>query len=424
MAMSSLRASALRLARGTALSQIVVVVATPILTRSYSPGDFGQLALFVSLYTIFVGISTLKFEMSILLPKEDKKAELLTLLAASISLTTCIAMLLFMAIGRVIFGQPAWVFFLLPFAIIAGAILSLGQQWCSREKAFSDIGTSLLASSGFNVILAMVFYYVGVKHGLVLGFSLGLAAAATYVMIRRSVVALEIKVAAKDLRLPALAALFKEYRNLPAHVLPNTLLISLAYTSLPLIMARFFDTGTIGLYSIANRFLVLPSILIGGAVSDVFRAEFVSRLHGNADYRGLFNKVLGLLFVCVVPMFGLMWLFSPLAFDIVFGTKFSGAGEFARYLCIGVAGNLFVQVFSYIFIALERTRTSLMLQLLISVVPLLGFIVGAIWYDIRVALLTMSTLTFCASFLFIYAAYRAVRLHRPLSDAGPAVLSV
>lgn len=424
MAMSSLRASALRLARGTALSQLVVVVATPVLTRNYSPGDFGQLAMFVSSYTILVGISTLKFELSILLPKVARKAELLTLLAASISSAACIVILVSMTVGRVAFGQPTREFLLLPFAIFSGALLSLGQQWCSRKKAFSDIGTSLLVSAGFNVSLAIILCYTKIAHGLIISFSFGLAMAAAYVMIKRRTVIIGIKEAASGFRLPAMATLFREYRNLPVHVLPNTLLVSLAYTSLPLIMAHFFDAGTIGLYSVANRFLVLPSILIGGAISDVFRAEFVSRLHGNADYRGLFNKVLGLIFVCVVPVFGLMWLFSPLAFNMVFGTKFAGAGEFARYLCIGVVGNLFVQIFSYIFIALEKTRTSLILQLLISIGPLLGFIVGAAWYDIRVALLAMSAITFCASCLFIYVAYRSVRLHKPLPDAGHVALPI
>lgn len=409
---SSLRVGALKLARGTVLSQAVIVAATPLLTRAFSPQDFGTLAYFSSLYAILVGVSTLKLELSILLPKQVQKSEALTLLTIALSGSLCLLLLLGLILANFLVARVAWVFFFLPFALFAGAALSLGQQWSSREKEFSNIGTSLLVNSIVNVSFCGLFYLAGMAEGgLVISYVLGLAAGSVYIGIRRRRVVSGVAAARREFKGSSALKLFGEYRNFPLHVLPNTILVSLTYTALPILMSRFFDTGAIGLYSVANRFLVLPSILVGAAVGDVFRSEFVSRLHCNADFLGLFRKTLIALTLFATPVFLGVWLCAPVLFHIVFGQKFVFAGELARYLCLGVAGNFFVQIFTYVFIALGKTREGLFLQILLSIGPLLGFCIGAIQHDIRLAFLYMSLVSFCASALFIFVAYRLATRH-------------
>ena len=58
-----------RIATGAIASQAIVIGATPLLTRLYEPEDFGALAVFTALYAIVAGVFTLKYELSIILPR-------------------------------------------------------------------------------------------------------------------------------------------------------------------------------------------------------------------------------------------------------------------------------------------------------------------------------------------------------------------
>ena len=59
---------------GAGLSQLIPFVFSPILTRLYTPEDFGRLAIYMACCSIFSIVSTGLYEMSIMLPKADKKA--------------------------------------------------------------------------------------------------------------------------------------------------------------------------------------------------------------------------------------------------------------------------------------------------------------------------------------------------------------
>ena len=61
----------LTLMSGVFLSQIVLLFGSMILTRIFSPKDFGLVAFYISIVNILVVISTLRYEHSIILPKKD-----------------------------------------------------------------------------------------------------------------------------------------------------------------------------------------------------------------------------------------------------------------------------------------------------------------------------------------------------------------
>jgi len=56
---------------GTAGAQILLVLAAPLLTRLYTPEDFGLLAVYASLLALIGVISSLRYELAIPLPEDD-----------------------------------------------------------------------------------------------------------------------------------------------------------------------------------------------------------------------------------------------------------------------------------------------------------------------------------------------------------------
>ncbi|MBZ0251999.1 MAG: oligosaccharide flippase family protein, partial [Candidatus Methylomirabilis sp.] len=75
----------------TALSQGLVVLASPALTRLYEPADFGALAVFVSLISALVVVGTGRYELATPLPDSDEEAAQVLALALGFAGATALA---------------------------------------------------------------------------------------------------------------------------------------------------------------------------------------------------------------------------------------------------------------------------------------------------------------------------------------------
>jgi O-antigen/teichoic acid export membrane protein len=64
----------LTLMTGTTIAQSIPVAITPILTRLYTPEDFGLLAVFVALTAILGSIANGRYELAIMHPEKDEES--------------------------------------------------------------------------------------------------------------------------------------------------------------------------------------------------------------------------------------------------------------------------------------------------------------------------------------------------------------
>ena len=86
---------------GTAGAQLLTVLAAPILTRLYSPEDFGLLAVYASLLGLIGVVASLRYELAIPLPESDEEAAHVMVL----SLLILLGMTVLTAIVMTIFGS-------------------------------------------------------------------------------------------------------------------------------------------------------------------------------------------------------------------------------------------------------------------------------------------------------------------------------
>jgi O-antigen/teichoic acid export membrane protein len=82
----------LTLMSGTTVSQALPILVSPILTRLYSSGDFGGLALFQSLLAVASAFACLRYEMTIVLCRNDK--EIVNMVAVSVAASVMTSSLL------------------------------------------------------------------------------------------------------------------------------------------------------------------------------------------------------------------------------------------------------------------------------------------------------------------------------------------
>lgn len=86
----------LKLMTGATIAQAIPVAISPILTRLYTPEDFGVLTIFIALTAIFGSIVNARYELAIVLP--EKEEDSINLVALSILIAIFISSLLLVAI--------------------------------------------------------------------------------------------------------------------------------------------------------------------------------------------------------------------------------------------------------------------------------------------------------------------------------------
>ena len=83
---------------GTAVSMGISLLSSPILSRLYTPEEFGVLTTFTSVYSVLLIAATCRYELAILLPKEEEEALSVTLLGAGFSVVFSLALALVLTV--------------------------------------------------------------------------------------------------------------------------------------------------------------------------------------------------------------------------------------------------------------------------------------------------------------------------------------
>ena len=76
----------LTLMTGTTIAQAIPIAISPILTRLYTPEDFGVFALYIGIVAILSVFATGKYELAIMMPKDNQEAFSILLLSICISM--------------------------------------------------------------------------------------------------------------------------------------------------------------------------------------------------------------------------------------------------------------------------------------------------------------------------------------------------
>jgi O-antigen/teichoic acid export membrane protein len=351
--------SVLTLTSGTVVAQLIAVLASPVITRLFTPADMGMLASFLAITTIIGIISTGNYESAIVLPEDDLEANALVYLAGIISiffglLFTIVFVVFNNQLVRILNLQnipSIWLYGVGIFVVLAGfdAILN---RLVIRRKHFKISATTTVAQQiGTN----------GAKiYSGVIGFGInGLFLATVFGFLIREI---RLFFTERDFlfrkeKIPNIqriknAAL--RYKKFPLISVWSSLL-NVASIQVPIIIfTGLFSAEIVGYYSLGHRILSLPMALIGQSVGNVF-LERAARVRGNEEELkritlSIYEK---LLFIGAIGM-SFITFYGHLIFPFVFGKAWVEAGMYAQWISIWIIFQLSVSPISTIFSLLER----------------------------------------------------------------------
>jgi len=344
---------------GTASAQAVTVLSSPILSRLYTPSQFGLLMLFLAVISITATAVTLRYETTILLPKEDEEeSRALVYLAFGLAsmiggVLAAISWLLPDSIRGLLglAGLKQW----MTVAVIASigtAVITVVVGWFNRRKEYKKIAATRVMQSTAAALAGIILGIAGCANGLLYAQLIAVSAALFFIMLS----------AYKDMRprlsFSAITAVAVKHYRAPAFLLP-TALLDVFTMQLPVILiTAWFTSEAAGQFSMAWRILALPMSLIGGAIGQVFFQRFSQAWPDViAAKKLLFGTWKVLAIVGLLPTITIM-LFGEQLFGWIFGEPWRQAGRMAVIIAPMIFLMLISSPTSSTFIVLNLQKYS------------------------------------------------------------------
>jgi|GEM_PF-1677138 lipopolysaccharide exporter len=257
----------LALFSGTVLAQVFNLASYPLLTRLYSPADFGLFGTFIAASAIPGAIACGRFELAITTaPDEGKRATLWLCFSVALIMSifsTSLVALWWWHASLPSLGWLAPMFFL---AVLLTGVTNASTMFLMRHENFRFASVGVVVRTATTVLLQLGLALLWRSPlGLIVGFCLGLTAQALmglFISGRTYGIGRPIK---DDMR-----AMFRRFRTQVSVDLPGTLLAALSFNLIPFFMQYLYGIKAVGHFSVGQRIAVLPLQLFNDSLSQVF----------------------------------------------------------------------------------------------------------------------------------------------------------
>jgi len=385
----------LTLMTGTTMAQAIPIAISPILTRIYTPEDFGVFAFYMAIATIVAVIATGRYELAIMLPKKDNDAinivVLSILISFFISLILFLIILIFNAEITSLLNSPKisnWLYFI-PFTVYITGIYQSFNYWSNRKKQYKRLAISRVVQSGVTSSNNISMGFVGLgSSGLILGQLLGQGIATT---ILGKLIWNEDKNRLKQIKKIKIIALAKKYIKFPKFlILAHGMNIASGQAPV-ILLASLFSTGISGYYMLIQRVIGLPMSVIASSISDVFRQQASYDYTRIGNCKKVYLSTLKKLFFLALFPFITFYFVAPELFAFVFSEKWRIAGEYAQILTPMFFFQFISSPLGNMALVAQKQELDLYWQIFLFVLISLSFYIGGyILEDITLTLMLFS----------------------------------
>lgn len=398
------------LAGGAALARVIPILVSPVLTRIYTPADFGMFAVFMALVSSFVPAACGKYEVAIVLPESPTDA--MRLLGISFLVTITVSLLIQLGL---FFGKDellrllnaehlgGWIY-LTPLVLLCTGLMTAMTYFANRHGDYRSMANARIVNSIIVAVVSIVFGVLSVGYwGLLLGSLLGLLSATLYLLY------LYRKQFSKDLLIwdRNKAQLMKQYSDYPLYNASTGLLNGVTAAMPVFFLSHFFPGSIVGYFSFVLRVVNLPLSLISKAVSEVNLKKIVDLVNTKEDLKPYLLKLtLGLAAIVLMPTIILM-IFSPSIFSFCFGEEWREAGIYMKILIPAIAVRFVISTVSTTLDATQNNSLGAIWKVTSFVVTFVVFMLFAPRRDaitLFKAVVLMDIALYLFYFLFIWRA--------------------
>ncbi|GAA0751384.1 oligosaccharide flippase family protein [Ideonella azotifigens] len=361
-----LRAS-LTLLAGGALAQALPLLLGPLLTRLFTPAQFGQYHLFAAVATNLGVVACARYEFALPLARSDDEAQALRVLSLRILLGVALASALG-ALGWAALGGGAWVAWL-PLAVAAAGVVSLATLWATREQRFSALAAARVLQYGGAALAQVAAGWAGAGVAGLIAAPIAATLLAT--------VWLRLPLSGSA---PGLGAVARQHRVFPLLNTPHAFTGALQDTLGVALIAASLGPAAAGFWGLGLRYLKAPATLVGSAVSQALYPKLAQAgTRPTRAARAALRRVMLVLAALALPLVALLWALAPWGFAWLFGAEWREAGELARALAVYIGLHFVSAPLAVVTMAWQAQAWALKLALVGQVAFVAALAAGLHW---------------------------------------------
>lgn len=322
---------------GKAASQIISVLAVPIVARLFNPDDFGVMAIYLSIVIILSGVGPLRYFRAGLIEKDDRNAHYLYLISFISLIITCILVIGLISIF-LRFDVPipyydtlgSWIWLVPAGMLIVGSsqILSTANI---RLRQFKSVAAADITNASVTALVRILIGQAGSSvWGLMTGYFAGMLSQAIILLKKLGFPAQidgYVPPDKKDLRRLAV-----KYRDFPLYNMPTSLMTNLSQNLPVLMLGLIYAPEVVGFYAMADRLVRRPLGVMNKPLQDVFMVKGAQIVNENQSLLRPFMKVTFGLFLLGVMPFTLLMIYGEQLLGFILGGKWSSAGIYVEIL--------------------------------------------------------------------------------------------
>ena len=396
---------------GTIFAQAIPIAISPILSRLYSPEDFGVWALYISFVSFLSVLSTGRYQFAIMLPKNDDDAVNILGLSFSILLIFCVLLELLIVLLFDVFQQfeaikkiEFWIYFL-PISIFLVSSISILNTWNTRKKKFKNIvfskvgqtTTTSIVNVGVGIskneiklenlpaflvdspknIESVKASKLGVKGligGTIIGQLIGLLVL-SYNFFKYSFESV------KKIDKSKFKWSVRKYKDFPTINAFHALIDNIQSSGVSLMVVYFFNAHVLGLYSYAYRMIQSPLGMITSSYSQVFFQRSAELYANGEKVFPLFKKTLKIFILIGLPVFLVLGIFAQDIFAFVFGEEWRESGLYVQILAPWFFMNFLLSPMGQIPIILNKQKEVFMYSVIGNLMILMSIAVGGFFFN-------------------------------------------
>ena len=387
------------LVSGNVWAQAIAFVSYLVLSRLFSPEDFGLYNIFYSYIEVLVIVSTCKYELAIVLADNDREAAavgrlalrlntiisvvLLTVLLVLILLGRCEAL----ASTRLSSLNPMLALLIPPMVFLCGTS-RVYSFTLNRFRQFRSIALSEVVGSTSGVLLKVLLGLPRLAStlwhtvGLPLGTVLGRACANVNLAWRWHRLDLPRDISGDERRRAA-----ARFRNFPLYTMPKDLINSLSYNLPFLWLALYFDKAEVGLFAMALTCTFRPVNIFNTAFEKLLYVRIAERVRAHQTIRADLRRFVLIINAIALPVFAVAFFFGDDICSFLFGRRWNDCGYYIRCLLPWVYVVLTSSSLMFISNVFGRQRTEFGFYIVLFLLRLAAMVAGLYFGSFRLAIL-------------------------------------
>jgi O-antigen/teichoic acid export membrane protein len=375
---------------GNTISQVIPFIIAPVISRIFSPEEFAIQANFLAIVGLIGIISAGRYELAVVLPKEDRKAKAIMLLSLIvIPIVSLLSFLLF--IFRDVISNfyhdtelPKYMIFVGPAVFFTG-LYSLLFNWNVRFRKFNIVSISRIIQSLSGNLLYVAFGYLawGVK-GLIIGWFLG-QILSTILLIIPSIKLWNKDIPINKTEIKEMAYLHKDFPMINSfHAFTD---IFATQFFIFWLITNEYGMLALGLFSMMNRYLRAPIQLVTGAVSQIYYKEASECANNQTSSIPVVKKTIKICLIFALPFILIITIWGPELFSWYLGEQWREAGEYARIMAPALLVNFIFSPISTTPLIFNKQKLAFILSILGYVLSLAALmIISYLGYSFHIAL--------------------------------------